>query len=56
MVPNNDCLKKCVHKDIPLWLSHYQEKVRGPMSEGKEHALSPAKAGGGGGELVGLCF
>ena len=46
MVANHDRLKKCVNKDIQLWLSHYREKFRSPMPEGEEVPVSPGKAGG----------
>ena len=46
MVANHDRLKKCVDRDIPLWLSRYRENFRSPMPEGEEVPVSPAKEGG----------
>ena len=46
MVANHDRLKKCVDRDIPLWLSRYREKFRSPVSEGEAIPVSPAMAGG----------
>ena len=46
MVADHDRLKKCVDRDIPLWLSRYREKFWSPMPEGEEVPVSPAKAGG----------
>nr|XP_022308173.1 uncharacterized protein LOC111114177 [Crassostrea virginica] len=45
MVANHDRLKKCVDRDIPLWLSRYREKFRSPMPEGEATPVSPPKAG-----------
>ena len=41
MVANNDRLKKCVDRDIPLWLSRYREKFRSPVPEGEAIPVSP---------------
>ena len=46
MVANLDRLKKCVDRDILLWLSRYREKFRSPMPEGEATPVSPPKAGG----------
>ena len=46
MVANHDRLKKCVDRDISLWLSRYREKFRSPMPEGEATPVSPPKAGG----------
>ena len=40
MVANHDHLKKCVNRDIPLWLSRYREKFRSPMPEREEVPVS----------------
>nr|XP_022311006.1 uncharacterized protein LOC111116314 [Crassostrea virginica] len=45
MVANHDRLKKCLDRDIPLWLSRYREKFRSPMPEGEATPVSPPKAG-----------
>ena len=33
MLANHDNHKKCVDRDMPLWLSRYRKKFRGPMPE-----------------------
>ena len=42
MVAYHDRLKKCVDRDIPLWLSRYREKFRSPVPEGEAIPVSPA--------------
>lgn len=50
MVANHNRLKKCVDRDLPLWLSRFQEKFRGPVpgGGGKDIPVSSVKAGGEG--------
>ena len=45
MIAYHNRLQKCVDRDIPLWLSRYREKFRGPIPEEEEIPISPAKAG-----------
>ena len=46
MVANHDRLKKCMDRDIPLWLSRYREKFRSLLPEEEATPVSPPKAGG----------
>ncbi|XP_061166032.1 uncharacterized protein LOC133174957 [Saccostrea echinata] len=45
MVVNHDRLKKCVDRDLPLWLSRYQEKFRAQSQEGGELSSVPLSPG-----------
>ena len=42
MVANHDRLKKCIDRDIPLWLYRYREKFRGPLCPRGRNSILPS--------------